>query len=423
MGEPERFSAIFDRYYPEIHGYAAHRLDSALADDIAAETFLIAFDKRTGFDLARPDARPWLYGIASNLIARHRRAEVRRYRALAKAGSENPMEDHADRVAGAVDAVARKSRLAQALAEIAALMARAARPSPKRRWAMRALAVAASAVVIATGATVFQSVGGGEPTLPAANAQVVLTRIAATVQKKDFTPPRDDQWIYTESRMRIQDASSTGKRLTPRTPLTNTIEEFWTRADGRRVGYKVGGKLITTKPRKRTPENTYAMLATLPTDPDKLLARFRKINTMRAGDQDGWIFQRLGVTLSQNIAPPAQESAIFKAMAKLPGVTVNESAVDDEGRPTLSVSRVSDGWLKREVLLDPSTYAFRGARETAVADHEELNQQPGVKTFTVKDGKFVPDPLRVEWSIEKGTVWQVYTRTVMGVVDRLGQKP
>jgi RNA polymerase sigma-70 factor (ECF subfamily) len=28
-GEPERFSAIFDRYYPEIHGYAARRLDSA----------------------------------------------------------------------------------------------------------------------------------------------------------------------------------------------------------------------------------------------------------------------------------------------------------------------------------------------------------------------------------------------------------
>ncbi|MEU7832007.1 MULTISPECIES: RNA polymerase sigma factor [unclassified Nonomuraea] len=118
-GEPERFSAIFDRYYPEIHDYAARRLDSALADDIAAETFLIAFDKRTGYDLARPDARPWLYGITSNLIARHRRAEVRQYRALAKAGTEKPMEDHADRVAGVVDAGARKSRLAQALAEIA----------------------------------------------------------------------------------------------------------------------------------------------------------------------------------------------------------------------------------------------------------------------------------------------------------------
>ncbi|WP_433512648.1 CU044_5270 family protein [Nonomuraea sp. CA-143628] len=308
----------------------------------------------------------------------------------------------------------------------AALMARAARPRPKRRWAMRALAVAASAVVIATGATVFQSVGGGgggEPALPAANAQVVLTRIAATVQKKDFTPPRDDQWIYTEMRLRSHDKDIRGKRLTPRTPLTSKIREFWTRADGKRVGYMVRGKLMTTNPGERTPENTYSMVAALPTDPDRLLAKFRKIHAVRGGDQDDWIFLRLGVTLSQNIPPPAQEAAIFKAMAKIPGVTVNESAVDDEGRPALSVSRVSEKWLNREILLDPSTYAFRGRRETAVADHEERYPQPGVKRFTIKDGKSVPAPSRVEWSIEKGTVWQVYTRTVVGVVDRAGQKP
>jgi RNA polymerase sigma-70 factor (ECF subfamily) len=117
--EPERFAAIFDRYYPEIHGYAARRLGGGLADDVAAETFLIAFDKRTNYDLSRADARPWLYGITSNLIARRRRAEVRQYRALAKSGTENPAEDHADRVVGEVDALARRSGLAQALAEIA----------------------------------------------------------------------------------------------------------------------------------------------------------------------------------------------------------------------------------------------------------------------------------------------------------------
>ncbi|MFI6797161.1 RNA polymerase sigma factor [Streptosporangium canum] len=117
--EPERFSAIFDRYYTEIHGYATRRLGTGLADDVAAETFLIVFDKRTGYDISRDDARPWLYGIASNVIARHRRAEVRRYRAPAKAGTEDPAEDHANRVAGEVDAGTRKPRLARALAEIA----------------------------------------------------------------------------------------------------------------------------------------------------------------------------------------------------------------------------------------------------------------------------------------------------------------
>jgi DNA-directed RNA polymerase specialized sigma24 family protein len=63
----------------EIHGYVARRLGASLAEDVASETFLIAFDRRRRYDVAYPSARPWLYEIASNLVARHRRAEVRRY--------------------------------------------------------------------------------------------------------------------------------------------------------------------------------------------------------------------------------------------------------------------------------------------------------------------------------------------------------
>lgn len=56
------------------------------ADDIVAETFLLAFRQRGSYDQTRADARPWLYGIATNLIGRHRRAEIRLYRALARTG-------------------------------------------------------------------------------------------------------------------------------------------------------------------------------------------------------------------------------------------------------------------------------------------------------------------------------------------------
>ncbi|MFB4280747.1 MULTISPECIES: RNA polymerase sigma factor [unclassified Nonomuraea] len=114
--EPEQFAAVFDRHYDGIHAYADRRLGRSLADDVAAETFLIAFDKREQYDVSRADARPWLFGIASNLIARHHRAEVRQYRALARTGAEEPGEDHADRVASSLDAVAHRNRLAAALA-------------------------------------------------------------------------------------------------------------------------------------------------------------------------------------------------------------------------------------------------------------------------------------------------------------------
>ncbi|MEV1005647.1 RNA polymerase sigma factor [Nonomuraea sp. NPDC050202] len=114
--EPEQFAAVFDRHYDCIHAYADRRLGRSLADDVAAETFLIAFDKREQYDVSRADARPWLFGIASNLIARHHRAEVRQYRALARTGAEEPGDDHADRVASSLDAVAHRNRLAAALA-------------------------------------------------------------------------------------------------------------------------------------------------------------------------------------------------------------------------------------------------------------------------------------------------------------------
>ncbi|MCW2913498.1 MAG: sig49 [Actinomycetia bacterium] len=119
LREPERFAEIFDRYYPEVHGYVARRLGPSLADDVTAETFLIAFDRRDRYDLARPLARPWLYGIASNLISRHHRAELRQYRALARVGPEQPVDGPAERAVVRIDAQSTRGRLAAALAEIA----------------------------------------------------------------------------------------------------------------------------------------------------------------------------------------------------------------------------------------------------------------------------------------------------------------
>ena len=116
---PEVFAEVFDRYYDEIHGYASRRLGSSLADDVASETFLIAFDRRRRYDVAHPSARPWLYGIASNLISRHHRAEVRRYRALARSDVAHAVDGFSERVALRVDAEALRGRLAAALIEIA----------------------------------------------------------------------------------------------------------------------------------------------------------------------------------------------------------------------------------------------------------------------------------------------------------------
>jgi RNA polymerase sigma-70 factor (ECF subfamily) len=109
--EPEAFAAVFDRHAVEIHRYVTRRLGHSAADDVVGETFLAAFRRRKKYDLSRADARPWLYGIASNLIGRHRRAEVRLYRALARSGAD-PVADSGGSVTEQVE-----SRVAAAAVE------------------------------------------------------------------------------------------------------------------------------------------------------------------------------------------------------------------------------------------------------------------------------------------------------------------
>ena len=118
--EPDRFAAIYDRYFGEVYRYVAGRLGRDVADDLAAETFLVAFRKRHRFDPARGSVRPWLYGIATTLVGQHRRDETRRYRALARAGRRVPdsAESYDDRVVDAVTAERLGRQLAAALADL-----------------------------------------------------------------------------------------------------------------------------------------------------------------------------------------------------------------------------------------------------------------------------------------------------------------
>jgi RNA polymerase sigma factor (sigma-70 family) len=116
--EPEHFTVLFRRHAPHIHRYVVRRLGPDAADDIVAETFLLAFRQRDSYDQTRADARPWLYGIATNLIGRHRRAETRLYRALARTGTDPVMEAFTDRVDDRVSASTASRQVAAALARL-----------------------------------------------------------------------------------------------------------------------------------------------------------------------------------------------------------------------------------------------------------------------------------------------------------------
>ncbi|MER6944037.1 RNA polymerase sigma factor [Nonomuraea sp. NPDC000554] len=120
LTEPEAFAELFDRYSAMLYRYVSKRLGPEPAEDLVGETFLVAFSRRKSYDLAYPDARPWLFGILTKLISRHRRTEAARYRAFQRAPVDAEVESPADRVAAGVTAQASRPELARALAALPA---------------------------------------------------------------------------------------------------------------------------------------------------------------------------------------------------------------------------------------------------------------------------------------------------------------
>jgi RNA polymerase sigma factor (sigma-70 family) len=115
---PECFGVLFDRHASAISRYVARRLGPDAAEDLVAETFLVAFRRRGRYDGAHADARPWLYGIATRLIGQHRRDEVRFWRAIARTGVDAAAAPIADQVTDRVAAQAASRELAAAVARL-----------------------------------------------------------------------------------------------------------------------------------------------------------------------------------------------------------------------------------------------------------------------------------------------------------------
>ncbi|MEV4538346.1 sigma-70 family RNA polymerase sigma factor [Asanoa sp. NPDC049518] len=110
--DPTDLAGMFTAYGRDLLRYCTRRVGEQVAEDVVAETFLVAYEQRFRYDPGRGAVLPWLYGIATNLLRRHRRTELRALRALADA---EPGPDAAEE---RVDAQRTVRRLATVLAEL-----------------------------------------------------------------------------------------------------------------------------------------------------------------------------------------------------------------------------------------------------------------------------------------------------------------
>ncbi|HEV2373297.1 MAG TPA: RNA polymerase sigma factor [Streptosporangiaceae bacterium] len=169
---PECFGELFGRHADAIGRYITSRLGPDAADDLVAETFLVAFRRRGRYDGADPDARPWLFGIATRLVRQHRRDEDRFFRAIARTGIDAAAGPSTEEATDRIAAQAASRELAAALAML----------SPAQRdvlllvasglgyaEAARALAVPVGTVssrLVRARQKVREALGGQDPTDP-----------------------------------------------------------------------------------------------------------------------------------------------------------------------------------------------------------------------------------------------------------------
>lgn len=120
LDHPPAFAELFDRHSRAVNAFATYRIGRHAAEDVLSETFLVAFRRRADFDTDVESAVPWLLGIASRLIRRHRTVEAKHWRAFAAAvtGEEHSTEGGVDDAMGRLDAERELQRLRSRIAAL-----------------------------------------------------------------------------------------------------------------------------------------------------------------------------------------------------------------------------------------------------------------------------------------------------------------
>lgn len=204
----------------------------------------------------------------------------------------------------------------------------------------------------------------------------LLDAASVTVAAKTSKEPGSLQWIYTRSVDREQEQPT-------------QAYDGWITFDGSRTAYLQNDKLTVnrentlpagsnTSPLGRydantTPETAYNALASLPSDPKALLAEISRhvssapqtgIFVSASANESTKEFEYLAQLIwnAYAAAPGTALAAVFKTMAAMPGITVEQGVPDAVGRPSVAVS--PDGG-RTELLLDPATYQVVGLRTTS----------------------------------------------------------
>ena len=111
-------------------------------------------------------------------------------------------------------------------------------------------------------------------------------------------------------------------------------------------------------------------LAGLPRDPDQLFKRLKTdAPANKRGDAEVLVYA--ADALRSGLIPADLRAALYRALGKLPGLEITEQVANLDGRKGTAYG-ISDGNLRQEIIVDPTTGEFIGERETAARDLDGL---------------------------------------------------
>ncbi|NUU20496.1 MAG: CU044_5270 family protein, partial [Streptomycetaceae bacterium] len=220
------------------------------------------------------------------------------------------------------------------------------------------------------------------PTVSAADrnaAGALLDRAALAAEANPEVPVRDGQYEYIETYSSYAMFTGSGDTsAATMQPWSST--STWQPVTGAGTLLQRGGsgpehreEVSNAGQSLGTPN--YRYLQTLPTDPDALLRVLREYAPHHGGNpRDQQTFTLIGDILRGHNTTPALTAALFRAAAKLDGVTIVRDVTDVLGRPGVAVTQNQVQGDREEWIFDPQTAAFIGERDVAVESEGSVHK-------------------------------------------------
>ncbi|MEU5346895.1 CU044_5270 family protein [Streptomyces sp. NPDC020766] len=264
-----------------------------------------------------------------------------------------------------------------------------ARRRPGRRLVLVAAPLALAAVV-ALGVVAVDGAQDGKRDTPAAGvtggdqqkATQLLDRIALVAADRPAVTVGEGQFIYTK----LQGSAELGRTATPPKGFTpapaaykGTVrQEQWDSVDGTQNGLRKSVGLSSTGEPDPSHKDettmigtgylTFEQLRTLPTDPDALLKKLSgDAKNVQASRGTEVVVENLGAIIDEATLLPDLSAAIYRAMAKLPGVRVVDHVKDASGREgvglTFKGAPKGYAWV-----FDSSSLVYLGTTDAALLE-------------------------------------------------------